>query len=145
VAVRPASLRRQDLTSGLLVPGCRVVACTVNVTTEASVEGHFKELPSGPHALVNNVGAGLSQQSIMESDNGDWWSDYVSLFQHHFNVSLWPLHDDDNCGQRAGCKRYGSALLCFAKNTDISSGTECKKRLPLQRSISVCAMGDDPP
>lgn len=58
----------------LLVPGCRVVACSVNVTTEASV-GHFKELPSGPHALVNNAGADLSQQSKMESDIGDWWSD----------------------------------------------------------------------
>jgi len=55
-----------------------VVAYTLNVTDEASVQAFFKELPWVPHILVNNVGAAQCQRSIAESDVVDWWSDYVS-------------------------------------------------------------------
>ncbi|MCJ1246255.1 hypothetical protein MMC30_003461 [Trapelia coarctata] len=73
---RPSLLEEATSQIQGLAPSCMVVAYTVDVTDETSVQGFFKELPCVPHVLVNNVGAAQSQKSIVESDVGDWWSDY---------------------------------------------------------------------
>lgn len=61
------------------IPTCTVLPVTTDVIDEASVQSLFDGLPRTPDVLINNAGTSSSQKSIVDSDPGAWWSDWVSL------------------------------------------------------------------
>lgn len=61
-----------------VAPTCTVLSVSTDVKDEASVQSLFDEMPQTPDVLINNAGVSSSQKSIVDSDPGAWWSDWVS-------------------------------------------------------------------
>ena len=49
----------------------------VDVVDEGAVGELFGALPCVPDVLVNNAGVSGCQESIVESEVGGWWADWV--------------------------------------------------------------------
>lgn len=106
-------------------PHCMVLPIPTDITDEASVQSLFDGVPRTPDILINNAGTSSSQESIVDSEPDDWWSDWVSSY--YVLTAKGVAHETTGNKSQRHISLYSCIFACF------SWGTRCDTQRVIKR------------